>query len=155
MLLSVEAQSHLLSNIVVVGTVAGDRVPYGVLTITQLTLNETGQLVATGTLGSTTGTQGMHETFTARVEHLRHEDGPSVCARLVLDLGPSHLDGRSLTVDVSRITLDLTAQRGPDTLLGHLLCTLTYLLENPSGNVSGIQVLLNAINPRLAANVAL
>jgi hypothetical protein len=47
---------------------------------------------------------------------------------------------------VSRLTLDLTAQRGPNALLGHLLCALTYLLENPSEHVRGIQILLNAIN---------
>jgi hypothetical protein len=152
--LSVAAQSHLLSNIVVVGTIAGDGAFHGVLTITQLVLHETGQLVATGTLGSTAETQGTHETFTARVDHLRHGDGPSVCASLVFDLAPPHFDGRALTVDVSWVHLDIIAQRGSDTLLGQLLCALTYLLEDPSGNMSGIQVLLNAINPRLSAKVA-
>jgi hypothetical protein len=148
--LAVEAQSHPLRHIVVVGTVASDGVLHGVLTITRLALNETGQLVATGTLAGTAGTQVIQDTFTAIADQFRQGDGPGVCEQLILDLAPSHLDELGLTVEVSRMTLDLTAQRGPDTLLGHLLCALTYLLENPSGNVSGIQMLLNAINPRLS-----
>ena len=148
--LAVEAQSHPLRHIVVVGTVAGDGVLHGVLTITRLALNETGQLVATGTLAGTAGTQVIQDTFTAIADQFRQGDGPGVCEQLILGLALAHLDGLGLTVEVSRMTLDLTAQRGPDTLLGHLLCALTYLLENPSGNVSGIQILLNAINPRLS-----
>jgi len=146
----VEAQSHPLHHIVVVGTVAGDGALHGVLTITQLALNETGQLVATGTLAGTAGTQVIQDTLTAIADQFRREEGPGFCAQLILDLAPAHLDGLGLTVEVSRMTLDLTAQSGPDTLLGHLLCALTYLLENPSGHVSGIQILLNVINPRLA-----
>ena len=63
--LAVEAQSHLLGHIVVVGTVAGDEALHGVLTITRLALNDTGQLVATGTLVGTVGTQMMQDTLTA------------------------------------------------------------------------------------------
>jgi hypothetical protein len=148
--LAVEAQSHPLRHIVVVGTVASEGVLHGVLTITRLALNETGQLVATGTLAGTAGTQVIQDTLTALVDQFRQGNGPGVCAQLILDLAPAHLDGLGLTVEVSRLTLDLTAQRGPDALLGHLLCALTYLLENPSEHVSGIQILLNAINPRLS-----
>ena len=146
----VEAQSHPLHHIVVVGTVAGDGALHGVLTITRLALNETGQLVAMGTLAGTAGTQVIQDTLTAMVGQFRREEALGVCTQLILDLAPARLDRLGLTVEVSRLTLDLTAQRGPDTLLGHLLCALTYLLEHPSWHVSGIQILLDAINPRLA-----
>jgi hypothetical protein len=56
---------------------------------------------------------------------LRVGNGPGVCAQIILDLAPAHLDGLGLTVEVSRLTLDFTAQRAPDALLGHLLCALT------------------------------
>src|SRR5262249_14692158 len=148
--LAVEAQSHPLRSIVVVGTVAGDGSLHGVLTITRLALNDTGQLVATGTLVGTVGTQMMQDTLTAIAAQFRQGEGPGVCAQLILDLAPARLDGLGRTVEVAQMTLDLTAQHGPDMLLGHLLCALTYLLENPSGNVSGIQIFLNAINPRLS-----
>jgi hypothetical protein len=148
--LAVEAQSHPLRQLVVVGTVTGDGALHGVLTITGLALNETGQLVATGTLAGTAGTQVIQETWTAIAAQFRQGEGPGVCAQLLLDLAPAYLDGVGLTVEVGRLTLDLTAQRGPDALLGQLLCALTYLLENPSMHVSGMQILLNAINPRLA-----
>jgi hypothetical protein len=149
--LVIEAQSHPLHQIGVVGTIAGDGALHGVLTITQLTLTETGQLVMMGTLAGTAGTQMMQETFTARADHFSHgEEGPDVCAQLTLDLAPDHLDSVGLTVEIARITLDLTAQRGPDALLGQLLCALTYLLENPSEHMSGMQIFLNIINPRLS-----
>ena len=83
-------------------------------------------------------------------DQFRREEALGVCAQLILDLAPAHLDGLGLTVEMSQMTLDLTTQHGPDTLLGHLLCALTYLLENPSWHVSGIQILLDAINPQLA-----
>jgi len=146
----VEAQSHPLHHIEVVGTVAGDGALHGVLTITQLALSETGQLVATGTLAGTAGTQVIQDTLTAMADQFRREEALGVCAQLILDLAPARLDGLGLTVEVSRMTLDLTEQRGPDTLLGQMLCALTYLLEHPSWHVSGIQILLDAINPRLA-----
>jgi hypothetical protein len=153
--LAIAAHSHPLHHIVVVGTVAGDGAVHGVLTVTRLALNETGQLVITGTLAGTIGTQMMQESLTAIADHFRHgKEGPDVCAQLTLDLAPAHLEGLELTVEVARLTLDFTAQRGPDALLGQLLCALTYLLEHPAGNMLGIEIFLNAINPRLAPREA-
>ena len=60
-----EAQSQPLRQLVVVGTVVGDGALHGVLTITGLALNETGQLVATGMLAGTAGTQVIQDTLTA------------------------------------------------------------------------------------------
>jgi len=152
--LAVEAQSHPLRHIMVVGTVAGDGALHGVLTITRLALNETGQLVATGTLAGTAGTQGIQETVTALIDQFRQGAGPGVCTQLILDLAPAPLARLGGTVALGRVTLDLTAQRGPDALLGQLLCALTYLLDQPAEHVRGIQIFLQAINPRLAPREA-
>jgi hypothetical protein len=103
--LAVEAQSHPLRQLVVVGTVAGDGALHGVLTITGLALNETGQLVATGTLAGTAGTQVIQETWTALATQFRQGEGSDVCTQLLLDLAPAHLDGVGLTVEVARLTL--------------------------------------------------
>jgi hypothetical protein len=84
--LAVEAQSHPLRHIVVVGTVVGDGALHGVLTITRLALNETGQLVTIGTLVGTAGTQVIQDTFTAIADQFRQGDGPGVCEQLILTL---------------------------------------------------------------------
>jgi hypothetical protein len=150
-----EAQSHPLRYLVVVGTVAGDGAVHGVLTVTRLTLTEAGQLVATGTLAGTAGPQVIQERLTAIVDHFRHgEEGPDVCTQLTLDLAPTHLASVGGTVAVERLTLDLTAQRGPDALLGELLCVLTYLLDNPTAHARGLQIVLNILNPGLSPREA-
>jgi hypothetical protein len=153
--LASEAQGHPLRQLVVVGTVAGDGALHGVLSVTRLALTETGQLVMTGTLAGTAGPQLMQETFTAIADHFHHgEEGPNVCTQLTLDLAPVHLDVVGLTVAVERLTLEITAQRGPDALLGQLLCALTYLLDNPTAHARGMQLFLNIINPRLSPGEA-
>src|SRR5215470_14826607 len=131
--LASEAQSHPLRHLVVVGTVTGDGVLQGGLTITGLSLTETGQLVTRGTLTGTVGPQVIQETFTALVDHFRHgEEGPAVCTQLTLALAPVHLDAAGLTVAVERLRLELRIQRGRDALLGQVLCALTYLLDQPA-----------------------
>jgi len=148
--LVVTGQSQPLRSRVVVGTGTGDGALHGVLTITGLELQETGQLVVTGTLGGTVGSQVIQETWTTVAAQFRHGEGPGVCAQLLLDLAPAYLEGVGLTVAVAPMTFDLTALRGSEALLGQQLCALTYLLENPSLHARGMQNLLNAINPRLA-----
>jgi hypothetical protein len=148
--LAVEAQSHPLHALVAVGTVTGDGALYGVLTITGLALTATGHLGATGTLAGTAGPQAIQATWTAVATHFSQGERSGICAQLLLDLAPVSLEGLGLTVELERLTLDLTAQHGPDALLGQMLCALTYLLEHPTLHARGIQLLLNAINPRLA-----
>ena len=148
------AQSQPLRPLVVVGTVAGDGEMHGVLTLTGLALTETGHLVATGTLAGIAGTQVIQETVTVLIDQFRQGVGPGVCTQLILDLAPAPLARLGGTVALGRVTLDLTAPRGPDALLGQLLCALTYLLDQPAEHVRGIQIFLQAINPRLAPREA-
>src|SRR5262245_60219537 len=114
------AQSHPLHQSVV-GTVAGAGALYGVLTVTGLTLTETGQLLMTGTLAGTAGPQMIQGTWTARVAQFRQEEESGLCMQLVLEMAPPHFGGRGRTVEVAPIALDLTAQRGPDAVVGSLL----------------------------------
>ncbi len=86
--------------------------------------------------------------------HFSHGEGPGVCAQLLLDLAPAQFEELGLTVEIARIILDLSALRGPDALLGHVLCALTYLLEHPAGNARGMQIFLNIINPQLSPSAA-
>jgi len=67
------------------------------------------------------------------------------CRILDLVLGPLHLDLLGLVVDLNRVHLTITAQRGPGNLLGNLLCAVANLLNgNPLNNLR-LAALLNGI----------
>lgn len=68
------------------------------------------------------------------------------CSILQLDLGPIFLDLLGLQLDVSAISIDLTAVPGSGNLLGNLLCAVAGLLDgpNPLGNL--IDRLLEIVN---------
>jgi len=65
-------------------------------------------------------------------------------------LGPLHLDVLGLTVDLSEVVLDISAQAGPGNLLGNLLCAVVHLLDGP-GILAAIANILNQINAILGA----
>src|SRR5262249_51598507 len=52
-----------------------------------------------------------------------------VCDILFLDIGPISLDLLGLTIDLSRIILDVNAVPGEGNLLGNLLCAIVNLLN--------------------------
>jgi hypothetical protein len=54
------------------------------------------------------------------------------CQILELDIGAIHLDLLGLVVDLSPISLDVTAVPGAGNLLGNLLCALVGLLDDLS-----------------------
>jgi hypothetical protein len=68
----------------------------------------------------------------------------AVCSILNLDIGAIHLDLLGLVIDLSPISLDITAVPGGG-LLGDLLCGLANLL-NGGGLFQTIQRLVNQIN---------
>ena len=90
-------------------------------------LNGTGDVVAT----VTAPLQGLQATGT--------------CQILDLTLQPIHLNLLGLVVDTNTIHLQITAQSGSGNLLGNLLCSVTHLLDNPSGQLTGVVNLLNNI----------
>jgi hypothetical protein len=142
---SVAAQRNsLLSNIAVTGTNGFT----GTLNITELALNEAGQLVASGTLTGTTTIDGVTTTVTQTFNDVVASligGGNGQCEILQLDLGPIFLDLLGLQVDLSAIDLDITAVSGAGNLLGNLLCAVAGLLDG-GGPLQAIGALLDRIN---------
>jgi hypothetical protein len=56
----------------------------------------------------------------------------STCRILTLTLGPLDLNLLGLRIQLNRINLRITGQRGPGNLLGNLLCGLAGLLDPPT-----------------------
>ena len=68
----------------------------------------------------------------------------ATCPILHLDLAPISLNLLGLTVDLSRVVLDIAAQSGAGALLGNLLCAVVGLLDGV-GALANIADLLNRI----------
>jgi hypothetical protein len=139
-----------LAAIPVVGDLSDGGTFDGVLEITGLTLNDAGDLVASGTLtGTATQADGTIVTdivqeFTNTPLGLLSNGTGAACDILNLDLGPLNLDLLGLVVDLSAVELDITAVPGPGNLLGNLLCAVAGLLDG-GGPLAGIQNLLDRI----------
>jgi hypothetical protein len=122
-----------LKNIPVVGEVTGGTFE-GKLTILGFTVGDGGALSATGVLdGVVTSSTGLitrirDQAFTNVLANLGPNE-PGVCDILFLDLGPISLDLLGLTVELSRILLDVDAVPGEGNLLGNLLCAIANLLN--------------------------
>jgi hypothetical protein len=71
------------------------------------------------------------------------------CDVLFLDLGPIALDLLGLTVDLSRVILDVNAVTGAGNLLGNLLCAIANLL-NPTPTAGTLAAILNFLLALLA-----
>jgi hypothetical protein len=67
------------------------------------------------------------------------------CRILHLELGPLDLNLLGLRIQLNRVVLDITAQRGPGNLLGNLLCAVAGLLNGPTPNLQQIAARLNRI----------
>lgn len=151
--------AQLLKNIPVTGTVVEGGTFEGTLSIADLSLNEAGQLVASGVLrGRVDGGRMIRDTFEGVELGLSEgavaQQAPNECQILFLDLGPIFLDLLGLTVDLSQITLDITAVAGPGNLLGNLLCAVAGLLDNFGPSLGAVlesilNSILNAINQLL------
>jgi hypothetical protein len=118
----------------------------GTLTITRLQ-ERGGQLLADGTLTGTAQGQSVTQAFRDVPLTLADLNG-GACDILNLDLGPLNLDLLGLVVDLSPVSLDVTAIPGAGNLLGNLLCAVAGLLDQgPAGGLGGIlNELLGIIN---------
>ena len=67
-----------------------------------------------------------------------------VCTILTLNLGPLHLDLLGLVIDLSPVTLVITAVPGPGHLIGNLLCAIAHLLDG-GGSLATVAKLLNEV----------
>jgi hypothetical protein len=124
-----------LNNIPVTGALEDGGTFVGRLTVLGL-VDETGELVVTGLLDgvatSSTGevTRFQNQEVTAPVTLFQASPNePGICDILFLDLGPIDLDLLGLTIDLSRIILDVDAVPGEGNLLGNLLCAIVNLLN--------------------------
>jgi hypothetical protein len=146
------APSTLLDGVPVTGTLPGGGTFEGLLDITSLALDENGQLVASGVLTGTATVGGVVTAITQSFTDILADllgDGPGAsCRILTLDLGPLNLDLLGLVVDLSAISLDVTAVPGAGNLLGNLLCAVAGLLDGP-GALLRILDLLDRINDLL------
>lgn len=113
--------TNRLTGLPVSGTTSAGGTFKGVLNITSFAAQNT-SLVAQGTLNGTVRNAAgkvigtVHQAVTLPVSI-----DPS-CTILTLVIGPIHLNLLGLVIDVSQITVTITAQ--PGTLLGGLLCQL-------------------------------
>lgn len=126
----------------------------GTVSITRFAYPGSGkQVLVSGVLnGKVTKADGTQETvsvpFTDIPSTLRSAaklKQVGSCQILFLDLGPIFLDLLGLQVDLSEITLDITAVQGAGNLLGNLLCALVGLLDS-GGLLTGVQTIINQIN---------
>ena len=104
----------------------------GRLTVEELTINELGQLAATGVLagtatpetGSATPIPPLTVSTPASLLDLR-----GTCTTLVLDVEPIFLESLSQEVTLGPITLDMHTVPKHEHLLGTTLCALARLQE--------------------------
>jgi hypothetical protein len=139
--------NRLLNNIPVTGLVNGNTFD-GRLTISDI-VRDGSQLVASGVIRGTVNGQNVRQVFQDLTFDLSEGGDEQRCDILFLDIGPIFLDLLGLEVDLSQITLDITAVRGQGNLLGNLLCAVAGLLDGfDLGGTLGrvLDNLLDAIN---------
>ena len=133
-----------LTAIPVRGVVGGISKFVGTFNLDSFIANSNGGLDAVGTLTGTltnllTGvTQPVSQLLQLPVTGAR-----GTCQILHLELGPLDLNLLGLRVQLNKVVLNITAQRGGG-LLGDLLCAVANLL-NGGSPLSGLSTLLNQI----------
>jgi hypothetical protein len=136
-------ESKAFKNLPVSGTLADGGTFTGKLTITEVGYDAVEGLTVSGVLKGqatdATGTKTHIEQAFSNVGTTLSDGSAgavstqAVCDILFLDLGPISLDLLGLTVDLSRIILDINAVSGAGNLLGNLLCAIVGLLDPGTG----------------------
>ena len=123
---------HVLRQIPVAGRLEHGGTFAGRLTVEELTVNELGQLAATGVLAGTATLEAGNATPIL----LRTVSTPAslldlrgTCTTLVLDVEPIFLEPLSQEVTLGPITLDMQAVPKDEHLLSTTLCALARLQE--------------------------
>lgn len=110
----------------------------GDLILTDLDVNDAGELVVSGRLQGTVSsnpTEQINEAFDTvlglveDVLGILSPDDAGECPILTLDVGEIFLDLLGLQVETSEIEIDITAVAGEGNLLGNLLCAVAGLLD--------------------------
>jgi hypothetical protein len=109
----------------------------GELILTDIEVNEAGELVASGRVKGRleqNPTEQINETFEVILGLLEDilsilDSDPGECPILELEIQPIFLDLLGLQVETETIALDITAIAGEGNLLGNLLCAVAGLLD--------------------------
>jgi hypothetical protein len=123
---------HVLRQIPVAGRLEHGGTFAGRLTVEELTVNDLGQLAATGVLAGTATPEAGNatpispQTVIAPASLL---DLRGTCTTLVLDVEPIFLEPLRQEVTLGPITLDMHAVPEDEHLLGTTLCALARLQE--------------------------
>ena len=137
------------------GTLSGERITSGTLTITGFALDETqSTLMAVGILSAASKSHSITNqtvqlpvlngaTLPAAGRIGVTQFRPPACDVANLVLGPLNLDLLGLVVDLNQLVLDLTAQPGASNLLGNLLCSVLGLLDVPGAIAAVVQLVGN------------
>jgi len=140
----------MFSNIPVTGTCynQGNQGSFtGTLDVTEFAY-QNGKLVA---LGNLTGACSVNDAPVASLPVVLDIDPTThTCQILGLVLGPLHLDLLGLVIDLSQVTLHITAQQGPGKLLGNLLCAIAHLLDGSGGVDNPLAVVAPLLNSIIA-----
>ena len=123
---------HVLRQIPVAGRLEHGGTFAGRLTVEALTVNELGQLAATGVLaGTATPGAGSATPIPPRTVSTPASllDLRGTCTTLVLDVEPIFLEPLRQEVTLGPITLDMQAMPKDEHLLGTTLCALARLQE--------------------------
>jgi hypothetical protein len=120
----------------------GSLVDAGSLDITDIGLNDAGQLVISGVISDVTG--AVLGTITDVVVGTMAAGEQARCDILFLDLAGLDLDLLGLNVVLDQVILDVFAEPGPGNLLGNLLCAVTGLLDG-GGPLTAVNNLLDRI----------
>ena len=123
---------HVLRQIPVAGRLEHGGTFAGQLTVEALTVNELGQLAATGVLaGTATPGAGSATPIPPRTVSTPASllDLRGTCTTLVLDVEPFFLEPLRQEVTLGPITLDMQAMPKHEHLLGTALCALARLQE--------------------------
>jgi hypothetical protein len=123
---------HVLTQMPVEGHLTHGGTFAGRLTVEELTVNDLGQLTATGVLiGTATSETGSATPIPPRTVITRVSllDLRGTCTTLILDVEPLFLEPLGQEVTLVPITLDMHAVPQDQHLLGTTLCALARLQE--------------------------
>jgi hypothetical protein len=123
---------RMLTQMPVMGRLEHGGTFAGRLTVQELTVNDLGQLAATGELvGTATPEAGNATPVPSRtvITPASLLDLRGTCTTLVLDVGPIFLEPLRQEVTLEPITLDMHAVPKDEHLLGTTLCALARLQE--------------------------
>jgi hypothetical protein len=141
------AQTTPLAGIPVTGTAQSGGMVSGSFTITEFVVNSAGTGV--DAVGTATGSIRQPGGLSQQVKQTAQlpVSIAGTCQNLHLALDPVELPLAGTPVQLGRAGLDIPSPSDPDNLLGHLLCRVPKLLDDPVG-LADVLNQIDALNGR-------